>query len=337
MGATVTTNKLAAAFKTSGGKIVYVLFEETYEKNCHPHSPHWGCIFIGSLSEAVERVFSHASACEGGSLQNRSGHITPEGYIAGWMKELAVPVEMPDEVFSLSVGGWGSSISTEEIEKYKAPLSALGRDDLIENLCANNRPSISLYADIEVVLALYGKGHLSPWKILKHAPIFRDRNAELGYLPKPAKAFEVVNPQSMKVDGDNLLLKRPDGSWFCAGWEYSIVGEYIRHLWETELREPGSYRKRIKAYRDALQSGPMVPEGTKVEIDETVGVEYYQTSRIQSLATEYPIEKTDKGFKITVTKENSYMLTCLPPECTTWIVDDLGEPFKSEQLSLLAA
>ena len=32
MGATVTTGKLAAAFATAAGKIIYVLFEQTYER-----------------------------------------------------------------------------------------------------------------------------------------------------------------------------------------------------------------------------------------------------------------------------------------------------------------
>ena len=42
MGSTVSTNKLAAAFKTNSGKTMYVLFEETYESNCYPRTPSWG-------------------------------------------------------------------------------------------------------------------------------------------------------------------------------------------------------------------------------------------------------------------------------------------------------
>ena len=39
MGSTVSTGKLAAAFRATGGKIMYVLFEETYEANCYPRTP----------------------------------------------------------------------------------------------------------------------------------------------------------------------------------------------------------------------------------------------------------------------------------------------------------
>ena len=98
MGATVSTGKLAAAFATAAGKIIYVLFEQTYEKNCHPHRPEWSCTFIGSIEMAMKWIFLSASSCEGGMLQNRSGQITPEGYIAGWLKELASPVEFQDQI-----------------------------------------------------------------------------------------------------------------------------------------------------------------------------------------------------------------------------------------------
>lgn len=77
MGATVTTGKRAAAFKAPSGQNFYVLFEETYEKNCTPHTPHWNCILFGDLIAAMERIFRHASACEGGMLQGRGGSITP--------------------------------------------------------------------------------------------------------------------------------------------------------------------------------------------------------------------------------------------------------------------
>ena len=36
MGATVTVDKRAYAFR-SGEKVIYVLFESAYEKNCYPH------------------------------------------------------------------------------------------------------------------------------------------------------------------------------------------------------------------------------------------------------------------------------------------------------------
>ena len=95
MGATVTCRKLAAAFACADG-VFYALFEQTYEKNCYPHTPGWSCVHFGNIDHALRTIFRHASSCEGGMLQSRSGCITPEGYIAGWMKEMASPMRMPD-------------------------------------------------------------------------------------------------------------------------------------------------------------------------------------------------------------------------------------------------
>jgi hypothetical protein len=102
MGATVTCKKLVAAF-AGAGRVFYVLFEQTYEKNCYPHTPGWSCTYCGGIDGALRRIFRYASSCEGGMLQNRSGWITPEGYIAGWMKEMASPVRMSDCAISLQL------------------------------------------------------------------------------------------------------------------------------------------------------------------------------------------------------------------------------------------
>ena len=62
MGSTVTTGRMAAAFRAKSGTVIYCLYEQTYEKNCYPHIPHWSVIYIG---EARGRVLQ--------SLQLRIG------------------------------------------------------------------------------------------------------------------------------------------------------------------------------------------------------------------------------------------------------------------------
>ena len=73
MGSTVTTGRMAAAFRAKSGTVIYCLYEQTYEKNCYPHTPHWSAIYIGEAHGALCKIFNYASACEGGMLQNRSG------------------------------------------------------------------------------------------------------------------------------------------------------------------------------------------------------------------------------------------------------------------------
>ena len=84
MGSTVSTNKLAAAFKTTSGKTMYVLFEETYESNCYPRTPRWGCLMMGEIANTMRGIFRSAGSCEGGMLKGAGGRdISPEGYIQG--------------------------------------------------------------------------------------------------------------------------------------------------------------------------------------------------------------------------------------------------------------
>lgn len=137
MGATVTTGKLASAFKMPSGQNIYVLFEETYEKNCTPHTPHWNCILFGDLSAAMEHIFRHASACEGGMLQRRGGNLTPEGYIRGWLKELASPLAFPEQTVALKISkdGLYDAISQSAWPEVYERLGTIGRTDIRSNRC----------------------------------------------------------------------------------------------------------------------------------------------------------------------------------------------------------
>lgn len=81
MGSTVTTGKLAAAFKSTDDTVTFVLFEETYSKNCYPRTPKWCCWSIGNIGHVMKAIFSAASSCEGGMLQGSGGrYITPDVY-----------------------------------------------------------------------------------------------------------------------------------------------------------------------------------------------------------------------------------------------------------------
>jgi hypothetical protein len=44
----------------------------------------------------LQRIFAYGSSCEAGMLQNRSGWISPEGYVRSWLKELQSPIEQHD-------------------------------------------------------------------------------------------------------------------------------------------------------------------------------------------------------------------------------------------------
>lgn len=324
MGATVTTSKRAAAFKAPSGQNIYVLFEETYEKNCTPHTPEWDCILYGELSAAMARIFRHASACEGGMLQGRGGAITPEGYIHGWLKELLSPVAFPAEAVALKIGKESlyDPIPANAWPGVSERLATIGRTDLRERLAAGETVDIST-CDTEIMLPLYGANGIFPaWRVLRHVPSSTARRSELGYAPVPAKTFTVEVPEVLAIGNDERLLKRADGTWYSAGWAYSIVGSFIHHLWQAEMSEPGSYAKRIKGYREAVNNAPQVClEKAKVVVDCTVMLDdKFKNRTVAAMRANPGAVPTLNGFEIIPTKDLLWSLTQLPQECTSWII-----------------
>lgn len=339
MSSTITTGKRAAAFRSPTGNIIYALFEQSYESNCTPHTPRWSCLRIGGISSVMQRVFSSAAACEGGMLRGRSGPITPEAYIGGWLKELATPHAMRDVSILLCVGtdSLHDSIPANEFEKARRALVAIGRNDISDRLAGGGTVRVSLHQDAEVVCALYGPGVLPPWRVINMSPIFFfDPATDMGYAPIPVTNFEVVRPSLLRVSGhaiseDLYLVPRADGSRYAA-FAWRVLDNFIEGLWAAELREPGSYRKRIRAYRDAIKLAPavaladlrvqVVPVANAAEELLEIIMRRYERQDISRLQAAYPGGSIDNGFEVQVTKDCLSDLCNLPKSTTNWIVPE---------------
>jgi hypothetical protein len=333
MGATVSTAKLATAFQTAGNETIYVLYEQTYEKNCYPHTPHWGCRTVGPLATVMKWIFSSAAACEGGMLQVRGGRNKPEQYIADWLTQLATPKEQHDVPFTLVVGDWNSSIPNDKSKDVLAQLSAAGFETIALALAAGEKHAGSLWADSRLVTCLYGEGDLAPWRIMRHSLFLNTDRPDLGYLPVPVKKPTLPPPPAfLKVDGDNRLVRQKDGSWRCEGWEYSVIGSFVASLWSDELAQPGTFRKRIKACREAMQAAPMVPMDMKVLVDLTVPHHSaYDAQEKDEIARHFPVKPTATGYEISLRREprdlidlatenrELYRITRLASQCATWV------------------
>ena len=346
MGATVSTGKLVAAFTDPAGQPFYVMFEETFEKNVSPHTPRWNCYAMGNLQRIMRAIFLASSSCEGGMLQGSGGrNLTPEGYIAGWLKELANPVEFRDQTITLEVGtGWYSPLSTDGFEGTKALLENLGRAEMAQALEQGESVSLSLHADIALINALYEGEALQAWKIIRpnDAPVYAQRIPRLGYEPKKTKAFEIVTPHFRRISekDNNVLIQGEDGNWRCEGWDYNYVSLYVGAYWEAELREPGTYRTRIKAYRQAIHGAPLIPSaGVKIIVDTTVELQSYEQSKIDRATKALPHVTTLGMIQLDVpeSSDNLYWVTGLPLACTKWSIEEEPLVFApNEQLSLLA-
>lgn len=278
MGSTVTTGKQICAIRNpKTGLPIYLMFEETYEKNVYPHTPRWSAVNIGDLRDTLDTIFKHAASCEGGMLQSRSGHITPEGYIQAWLKALEAPYAYPDVRACMTLGsGWMDTLSTEKLSTTRAALSgntaALAFLEQLEQ-AENGRFYFMLHESAGVLADILKAAHRQAWRIGIDHKAGLEVDCRMGYFPVKAKAFEIEVPEFMRIGfSEDRLMRHPDGSWRLAGWPYSIVGEHISGLADAEIRAPGSYRKWIKAYREAVENAPPIAMPVAVRIDNSDGL-----------------------------------------------------------------
>lgn len=350
MGSTVSTGKLIGAFRRNDGQPCYVMFEQTYEKNCHPHTPSWSARAIGGVETMLQAIFANASACEGGMLQGPGGRITnPETYIAGWLKEMANPVSMRDLEVGLKVSeSWSATLTQKHLTTLKPTLLALGYQVQVAALEAGDKVSASLHKDSQLLSALYDGKTMGAWRIIQSydIPVNGIRDASLGFKPEKAKTYDVTAPRFMRVSqkNENILKQSADGSWRCEGWAYSIIGEFVTNLWKAEMREPGSFRNRIKSFRDAVEGAALLPSsGVKVIVDTAVPVEGYAQSSMESLLAKVTGTRvgSEVHFSVPESDDLLYSVTSLPVASTKWVLTldaprPTPGPAPMEQLSLLA-
>lgn len=344
MGNTISADKLVGAFKGTTGQPVYVLFEQTYESNVYPHQIRWNALMIGGIQAVMHRIFASASSCEGGSLLGAGGRsITPEGYVASWLKQLANPVAMDDTVFELALGSsWTSPIPEGDFERIQTQLEALGAKRILDGLKSETRSvTATLHADHAALAAIYDGANIGAWRIIpEHSvPLHGIRNPALGYNPVKAKAFKVESPRFMQVSAETskYLIQGKDGKWRCVdgGYGYCYVSSFICQLSDAELREPGSYRTRIKAYRDAVTSASVVPKDTKILVEGLAGIKEWATRDIERIVADTPHQYLLGDVQMSIPSDSTllYWATGLPSGHTTWLVNEAAP---TEQLCLLA-
>ena len=338
MSSTITTARVAAAVRTDDGRTLYLLFEESYCSNVSPRTPSWCCMGIGCLPAIMERIFMLASSCEGGMLKNPSGRMTPEGYIGTWLKELSNPLTLHRTDVHLAVGdGWRAFIPEATLATALDLLTSAGRADRAHELRTSRNVTLSLKHDTDALLALQIGLQFEPWRFVTDTmrpAKSGQRDIALGYDPRPSPMPKLDIPHALKLNGDVRLERTQDGEWECGGWEYSIVGQYVRDLWQGELTAPGHHRKRIVAFRNAFSNAPLAPPGIIVEIDASKTTERYQRERIEEIRAE--AGDPPGVFRVPVTDANEYRLTNLPRACARWLLpsSDQAAPTNVAELAL---
>ncbi|OHU98947.1 hypothetical protein BLA34_18360 [Ralstonia solanacearum] len=289
MGATILVDLKTAALRRRDGSIVYFLFERTYEKNLHPHEPHWSCVAIGSYEQVLKRIFQGAAACEGGSLQGRGRDLQPEHFIRRWQRALRAPLTLPD--VRVQVKPTLPFSRDDENAQYRETvavvLASQGHPELADALRAENAITLELYADFDLVLALHGpNGVVSPWRAVRAEQAREPAAPELA----PPRAREpIVAPVYgvWALDDHVRVGKFGDAPVAMLGWTYRAVGHFlIQHVYPLELQHTGISTGLIRRFREACLSAAPLPDTVHVTIrlGEIPGVHPWQRECARRIA-----------------------------------------------------
>lgn len=256
-------------FRTNN-KVIYILAEESYEKNCSPHTPRWSCFAIGDYKQVMEKVFLHASAAEGGGLQNRANDLTPEGYIRGWNLAFNKPVAFSDKAISFRIlerNYWRDGIESNMAGLLFTHLKSINRLDVWETLVSeqDDKVVVSLYDEIELILGIFGtNGFVSPWRIIDI--YYRPSGMEdISLIPQKCYGgdFPPAPLPLVKATGkysSEFARVKEDGTLSEFVMAYRVVADYVeKDAYQWEMIERGQGIKHIQAFRKSIN---ILPDST---------------------------------------------------------------------------
>ncbi|MDD3575744.1 MAG: hypothetical protein PHT38_02525 [Halothiobacillus sp.] len=294
MGSTVTTGKKAATFSDNLGRNFYVLFEQTYEKNCYPHTPHWGAIAFGEIETVLTRIFGTASNAEGGLLQGRSGPIKPEGYVQSWMDELKSPAVIDvNNVVHISLKDITTIFSGEptEQEKRESFLSELDRADFPRHANALREcgeTTVDIYFDADVI-SLFCR-FAPAWRVF--GPSFMSGHIleDGGYSPKKSKDRPSIKMPGLYKSKKDLhgnirfIGEKEEGVLSFIDDRFGVIGMFVKEYAPFEISNPGHFSASTKALRDHLENLPETPESMMLYFDPAKVKAWYWKEQVEKAA-----------------------------------------------------
>jgi hypothetical protein len=282
MGATITTGKAVMACQpTAQSEVIYILFEQTYEKNCYPHTPHWGCFAIGTYQQVMQRVYAHAAAAEGGSLSNRSMDLTPESYLRGWNLAFHKPMMFNNRDISFRIlerNYWMDGIESTRAGNVCQKLKDISRLDIWEKLISNDdKVSLSFYDNIDLITSLFGvDGIEAPWRII---PRYVEPYGAVvpGFIPGkthggrfPAGMDRLIKLKSNYMYHTVFAKLGDDGYYHGNECEYRVIAEFVKkQAYECEMVQHGLGVKNIKSFRELLDALPFSNDDYDIFINKS--------------------------------------------------------------------
>jgi hypothetical protein len=331
MSSTIITGKAAAAFRNAKtGEVIYLLFQQSYEPNCHPHFERWTCKMIGNATEALQYVFMMAAYCEGGSYQVKSGMTKPETFIKSWRISLSEPFRMDDLEIELRLGGTSMDdpIPDTQVEASIAALERIGRGDLVEALKVGP-VKVSLHGDSDILTALYGVGtNLPLWKVIDGLKGLGYADASLA-LPLAKRDIKAPRAQVYAVDNHNFVGSIDGGPLKHLGWRDTAVGTYIRDVvCPIELQSSFSCYRLIREFRDACNEAPELPDETAITVTPANAEHSYYVDNAKKLAVKLGLyadadavpESYETTLGIVRELKEEYLLSALEDQQVQWAI-----------------
>lgn len=276
MGATVTVGKKVAAYRDATGQPIYILFENTYEKNVYPHTPYWCAIGFGRLDAMLDRIFVYASYACGGLLQGRSGAIEPATYVAGWLREMAAPhaFEKPETHLTLKEDGIQQGVlPAEHAQETLAALRQAGYPAIAEDLESGRCVTFSFERDAGALAAIATT--CPAWRFVTvpqgDAPVV----ADLAYHPQKSVSPppETPFPYVYQLGGpgghpwlDHVVSQTSQGLRIEEGG-YNLLQRFVASYGPTERAYPGHFREAYKDFEARLEALPPLPNETILRVD----------------------------------------------------------------------
>jgi hypothetical protein len=262
MGATIFTNQAVNVLQTASGP-AFLLFEETYEKNCYPHTPRWGCVGIGRRDDVLRSIFNRAASTEGGMFRPQSRMTTADAYIPRWDRALKNAISIQSR--QVSVGKhtmpmlWAGETPpppmTDEVYGPLDPSQAKDWED-------GKSITLDLESDFETIVWLWRTKRLSLWKVFKHdlSGHALDMSGEIFYPAAPKERHRPL-PEFVRLFDSDSQLYLKDGTLLVAvGDDYEVMRKYVSEYAETEIRRPGHWKSNLRAYRKHIHSTPVLDQ-----------------------------------------------------------------------------
>lgn len=323
MGATIVSDVAVAAYRKKNGTVLYELFFETYERGEAPWDGNWWCFYAGDARGAVKAIFSVAVDFESGALQRVQGPATPESFISEFLELMKHPVDIANVTLTVSISELAGSIEDIEglLEKY-------GFHEDVQNLRTQETITFAIAQKGEMLAELVAKQLALAGDVFIYDNCKGVKNADLGYEPQSRSMEEDDLPAFLAVGDcyESILAQRGDGTWYCVGKSYQVVGDFIEHAWDAEVERPGNFESRIQAFRSAIRTAPRIPQGTKVFVDLRVEPpKTFDKKWFAEFQKKFSVTPREHGFEFIVPvndpEHDSFgNVTFFPAECASWVL-----------------